>query len=116
MASHQPILRATPHVRERKAPATKPAPLTTEQKKEKQTAREEIKAAINAEVEQWVGNTTAKANELAERFNKKPRYFLDLFFNGGVKLVRSRATNPWNAFMSKKADEVNDGTLYLSDY
>jgi hypothetical protein len=50
----------------------------------------------------------AKAGELAERFNKKPHYFLDIFFQGGARMVHECSINPWNAFMSKKVGEVND--------
>jgi hypothetical protein len=31
--------------------------------------------------------TLTLATDLGRRFNKKPRYFLDLFFQGGVHLV-----------------------------
>lgn len=109
MASHQVVHRATAHVRERKAPTTKAAPLTTEEKKDKATHREKKQAEIDAEVDAWFSYTMAKVDELSARFNKKPRYFHDMFFHGGAHLVRERKTNPWNAFMSKKADEVNGG-------
>ena|ERR1700683_5465338 len=96
-----------------KPPLTKPAPLTTEQQKYKREAHEHAKAAIDAKVDKWFSSTMAKAEELAERFSKKPCYFLDLFFHGSACLVHENSTNPWNAFMSKKADEANDGESLL---
>lgn len=59
----------------------KSAPLTTKQKKEKAIQRDEKQAAIDAAVDEWFELTMTKANELAERFDKKPRYFLDIFFS-----------------------------------
>jgi hypothetical protein len=54
----------------------KAAPLTLMQKKEKAAPREENQAGIDAAVDEWFSSTVAKENELAARFNKKPRYFL----------------------------------------
>jgi hypothetical protein len=65
----------------------KSAPLTTKQKKEKAIEREANHAAMDAAVDEWFDFTTAKANELAEQFNKKPRFFLDIFFHGGARMV-----------------------------
>jgi len=90
-----------------KTTCRKTCTLTAEHKREKREARKQKQAAIDAEVDQWFSFTMAKAGELAERFNKKPRYFLDIFFQGGARMVHESSTNPWNAFMSKKAGEVN---------
>lgn len=55
-----------------------------------------------------------KANELAERFNKKPRHFLDIFFHGGARMINTQEkVNPHNAFLSLKAQELRDGMSYL---
>ena len=107
MANGYTTIKAVASTRQRKPPVAKPAPLTAEHKREKREAHKQKQAAIDAEVDQWFSFTMAKAGELAERFNKKPRYFLDIFFQGGARMVRERSTNPWNAFMSKKAGEVN---------
>lgn len=88
----------------------KSAPLTSKQRKEKKVQREENQAAIDAAVDQWFSSTMAKANELAAQFNKKPRYFLDIFFHGGARMVHHHEkVNPHNAFMSLKAQELRDG-------
>ena len=65
----------------------KAAPLTSTQKKERTAQREKNQTAISMAVDEWFSSTTAKANELAARFNKKPRYFLDIFFHGGARMV-----------------------------
>ena len=88
----------------------KSAPLTTKQKKEKAIEREENHAAMDAAVDEWFNFTTAKANELAERFNKKPRFFLDIFFHGGARMVHHHEkVNTHNAFVSLKSQELRDG-------
>ena len=93
---------------------SKSAPLTSKQRKEKAAQREENQAAIEAAVEEWFSLTTSKANELAERFNKKPRYFLDIFFHGGARMVHHHEkVNPHNAFMSMKAQELREGMFYM---
>jgi hypothetical protein len=96
-----------------KAPTRKPAPLTTEEKKEKQKIREATNTAIAADVDEWFSYTMSKVKELAEKHHKKPRYFQDIFFSGGAHMIHERGANAWNAFVSMKADEVNSGTSYI---
>ena len=91
----------------------KSAPLTSKQKKEKRVLHKENQAAIDAAIDQWFSSTMAKANELVVQFNKKPRYFLDIFFHGGTHMVHHHEkVNPHNAFMSLKAQELCDGKCY----
>ncbi|KAF8179465.1 hypothetical protein BJ912DRAFT_804022, partial [Pholiota molesta] len=55
---------------------------------------------------------------LAERFNKKPRFFLDAFFHGGVRMINHHEkVNPHNAFISRKANELREEgqTISLMD-
>jgi hypothetical protein len=95
----------------------KSAPLTAKQKKEKAIQRDEKQAAIDAAVDEWFELTMTKANELAERFDKKPRYFLDIFFHGGARMVHHHEkVNAHNAFVSLKAQELRDGMLLVLLY
>lgn len=74
--------------------------------------RKEDTDAMESAVDEWFAFTMAKAAELAERFDKKPRYFLDRFFQGGQKLVyKQTVTNAFNAFKSIKAAELRAGVL-----
>ena len=92
----------------------KSAPLTSKERKEKAVQREENQAAIDAAVEEWFSMTTLKANELAARFNKKPRHFLDIFFHGGARMVHHHEkVNPHNVFMSMKAQELREGKFNI---
>ncbi|KJA19639.1 hypothetical protein HYPSUDRAFT_143463, partial [Hypholoma sublateritium FD-334 SS-4] len=64
--------------------------------------------AIESAIDEWMASTLAKAAELADRFDKKPRYFLDHFFLGGQKLIyKQSVTNSFNAFKSVKAAELH---------
>lgn len=90
-------------------------PLTTEQREDKLRAHKEREARINAKVQEWVSYTLNLAEELGNEFEKKPRYFLDLFFQSGARLVRSKTkVNAFNAFKSLKAEEINTGGLMYS--
>jgi hypothetical protein len=54
-----------------------------------------------------------KADNLGKRFNKKPWYFLDIFFQGGAKMVtHNNKMNTFNAFKSLKAVELNEGIYF----
>jgi hypothetical protein len=89
---------------------TKRAPLTTHQRAQRRLAHANKQDSIDAAVNSWLSSTIALADELAQRFEKKPRYFLDLFFHGGARMVYKRKkANPWSAFLSLKAKEVNSG-------
>ncbi|KAF8954280.1 hypothetical protein BDZ97DRAFT_491743 [Flammula alnicola] len=49
------------------------------------------------------------------RFNKKPRYFLNIFFHGGARMVNHHEKiNPHNAFISLKAQELRDDGQSMS--
>ncbi len=80
---------------------------------ESASRRKEENDAIEGAVDEWMASTLAKAAELADRFDKKPRYFLDRFFLGGQKLIyKQSVTNAFNAFKSIKAAELRAGTLH----
>ncbi|KAJ6481140.1 hypothetical protein C8R45DRAFT_1100697 [Mycena sanguinolenta] len=88
------------------------APLTGAERQEKQRAAAETKAEMDAacaEVHTYLRN---KALELAERFQKKERYFLDIFYQAGARMVNAQEkTNPYNAFKSEKAAQLQGRTL-----
>ncbi|KAJ7726207.1 hypothetical protein B0H16DRAFT_1735740 [Mycena metata] len=101
-----------PHLRHTEP--KKRAPLGPEQKKERKEAREDKQQRIDAaasvltsqQVSKWFSDTMALAEKLAEEFDMKPKYFHELFFQGGARMVIHQATvNPYNAFKSEKAAE-----------
>jgi hypothetical protein len=93
-------------------PASKRAPIPAQQHQEKKEACEEKQQAIDDAIGEWYSYTIAKANDLAERFNKKPQYFLDIFFQGGTRMVNHHSkVNVHNTFKSFKAQELHDSNL-----
>jgi hypothetical protein len=95
----------------RKAPAHKPPPIPNQQRKANLAKRQENQRQIDDAVAEWYAYTLAKADDLGKRFNKKPRYFLDIFFQGGARMItHNNKTNAFNAFKSLKAIELNDGS------
>ncbi|KAJ7362723.1 hypothetical protein DFH08DRAFT_1025106, partial [Mycena albidolilacea] len=53
--------------------------------------------------------------ELPKRFDKKERYFLDIFFQGRARMVNHhKEVSPYNAFKSEKAAELREGMWYNS--
>lgn len=84
--------------------------LTEEQKEDAAEQRRTKREEMNLEIQKWEEDTHARAAQLGERFGFKPRYFLDLHYSGGARLVKQReGTNAFNAFKSMKAEEINEG-------
>ena len=93
--------------------SAKPPPIPAAQRAEKAAERERVQQDIDAAVDEWFTNTNALANTLADKFNKKPRYFLDIFFHGGARmLTHHEKVNPKNAFVAMKAQELRSGESY----
>ncbi|KAJ7102690.1 hypothetical protein C8R43DRAFT_963918 [Mycena crocata] len=87
-------------------PAPSQAPLPADQLKKKREDRETKQAKIAEAVDEWRDYTFAKADELAEQFDMKPHYFLDIFFQGGAKMVHHQEkVNAYNAFKAERAAE-----------
>ncbi|KAF8874789.1 hypothetical protein BD779DRAFT_1423976, partial [Infundibulicybe gibba] len=100
-----------PRLRDRSS--NKSAPTPAPQRKEKAAERQVRQREIDAAVREWFASTLSRADDLAQRFNKKPQHFLDLFFQGGAHMINHRSkTNPFNAFKSAKAKEINAATDY----
>jgi hypothetical protein len=50
---------------------------------------------------------------MAVEFDMKERYFEDLFFQGGVRMVHQQQNlNPYNAFKNAKAEENREGMCH----
>jgi hypothetical protein len=94
---------------------TKKAPLVpTQQRKEKLVALQAKQQQIDEAISEWVTYTLAKAEHLGKRFNKKPHYFLDMFFQSGVRMVTHKnKTNVFNTFKSLKVTKFNEGMQFL---
>ncbi|KAL0571870.1 hypothetical protein V5O48_010090 [Marasmius crinis-equi] len=94
----------------------KPPQLTADQRAHLSQQRKEKNEKIKAAVEKWLTETLETADRLAEEFGRSRRYFLDMFFQGGVHLTRPRAkTNAYNAFKWWKAKELREEGAPLLD-
>ncbi|KAF8151053.1 hypothetical protein B0H34DRAFT_862538 [Crassisporium funariophilum] len=83
------------------------APIPTAQRKEKAACQLAKRLEINSAVQDWFTEVYQEATVLAERFGKKPCYFLDRFFQGGAHLVhRQGKVNAFNAWKKMKAAEM----------
>ncbi|KAJ7163392.1 hypothetical protein C8R43DRAFT_1123006 [Mycena crocata] len=90
----------------RQAPS---APLTAEEKKDNREDAAKKQQKIDDAIGEWWAYTMTTANDLAQRFDKKPRYFLDIMFQGGVCQVhRQEKPNAYNAFKAMKAAEMRE--------
>ncbi|KAJ6536528.1 hypothetical protein DFH09DRAFT_1091283 [Mycena vulgaris] len=95
---------------EKGRPQTQPrAPLTAKRKKEKREESEKEKAEMDNEIQAWMKYTHKTAGRLAERFDKAPRYFLDIFSQGGACMVHTQEkVNTYNVFKSEKTAECRE--------
>lgn len=108
---------SAPHIRH--TDPTPRAPLGAEQKRQRQVERNDKQARIDEAVSAWFSDTMACTDKLAAEFKLKPKYFHDLFFQGGARMVKHQENiNPYNAFKSEKAVECRERTcsppLHLS--
>ncbi|KAJ7783595.1 hypothetical protein DFH07DRAFT_726892 [Mycena maculata] len=96
-----------PHVR--RTEPKKRAQLAPEQRKERTKARDTKQAEIDAAIGQWYADSLQLAEKLAETHKKKPKYFLEMMFQGGAKMVyQQNKQNPYNTFTAEKAAECCD--------
>ncbi|KAJ7018509.1 hypothetical protein C8F04DRAFT_1277650 [Mycena alexandri] len=90
-------------------PPKKSAPLTADQQKEKREARSEKQGRMDEQVRKWMEDTNETAEKMAAEFDVKPRYILDIFFQGGTHMINHQeVVNPYNAFKSFKAAEIRE--------
>ena len=85
------------------------APLGADERKARKETAEAKQAEIDSALSKWSSDTLALANELAERYKQKPKYFLEMMFQGGAKMVHHQENvNPYNAFKAEKAAECRE--------
>jgi hypothetical protein len=112
--SHHTTISAASNPRVRHTDPKPRAPLTAAEQREKREARAERQDEIDTAVGEWFAYTYAKAEELAQRFKKNQRYFLDVFFQGGAHMIHyQEKVNPYNAFKSEKAAECRESACFF---
>ncbi|KAL0058198.1 hypothetical protein AAF712_015131 [Marasmius tenuissimus] len=97
----------TPHHRRPRRPSAAPVPEAL--KILRRQRAKETREAINKAVKKWEKETRELAESLAKKYRRKDRYFLDLLFQGGVRLSREqRNANPFNAIKYVKAHNLRE--------
>jgi len=90
------------------------APIPNQQKKQKATEREKTQAEMDEIISEWFKAANKTIDDLAVRFNKKPRFFQDIFFGGGAHMVHHHnKVNAHSTFLHFKSQELRDG-MYLT--
>ncbi|EEB89385.1 hypothetical protein MPER_12518, partial [Moniliophthora perniciosa FA553] len=91
-------------------------PMTQSQRKEKIKEGEKRRNDIKADMKLLYSDLEIRCQALADKYDKKPRYFRDLFFQGGVRLMKSqKKTNKFNAWKHVKSHELREnGTTGLN--
>ena len=103
-----------PPTRIRNPATSKPAASTPAQRTARAERNSQCQTEISNAIDEWTASTLNTASELARRFDKKERYFLDMFFQGGAHLVHKQTkVNAYNAFKHLKAEELRDGEIFL---
>ena len=94
--------------------ATSKSAATTPAQRSAQAERNsKLQAEVSDAIDEWMKTTLNTASELARRFDKKERYFLDIFFQGGAHLIHKQTkVNAFNAFKHLKAEELRDGEFF----
>ncbi|KAJ6608428.1 hypothetical protein B0H10DRAFT_1752304, partial [Mycena sp. CBHHK59/15] len=88
---------------------TSRAPLAPEKAKQKREEHQSRQAEMDEAVGEWFAQTQATAEALAVCFHVKPRYFLDIFFQGGARMVHHHGKiNPYHVFKALKAEECQE--------
>ncbi|KAJ7294037.1 hypothetical protein C8J57DRAFT_1041559 [Mycena rebaudengoi] len=96
-----------PHARH--SVPTPRAPLGTEQRKALKEQRDTKQEHMDTRINKWFSDTMALAEEMAVEFKLKPKYFLDIFFQGGARMVRHQNNiNSYNTFKLEKAAECRE--------
>ncbi|KAJ7785308.1 hypothetical protein DFH07DRAFT_948388 [Mycena maculata] len=87
----------------------KRVPWTAEKRQENKEKCTEKQDGIDAALVAWWDGTVALVEDLSTRYKKKPKYFLEMMFQGGAHMVHSQGKpNPYNAFRAEKAAECHE--------
>jgi hypothetical protein len=104
-ASHQHIRHTAPKPRAKLAP---------EELKARQAESATRQEGIDDALAKWWADSMALADDLAERYKKKPKYFHELMFQGGARMVHHQdKVNPYNAFKAEKAAECRASEFFF---
>jgi hypothetical protein len=93
-----------------RSPHPHAAPLTAQQRAEKDSARKERTALIDTFVQGFIADVHAKALLMAEELNYSEDYCYSLLFQEGIRWRHTHAATAFNAFISLKSHELKTST------
>ncbi|EPS92786.1 hypothetical protein FOMPIDRAFT_1056553 [Fomitopsis schrenkii] len=64
---------------------------------------------IEADLQAWYSYSTTVAAKMSDDYALSQSHILNLMFQAGAKVIHSRNPNVYNAWLHRRADEVNDG-------
>ena len=79
-----------PPSRIQKPATSKSAAPTPVQRTARAERNSQFQTEISNAIDEWTKSTLNTASELARHFDKKERYFLDIFFQGGAHLIHKQ--------------------------
>ncbi|KAJ7730225.1 hypothetical protein DFH07DRAFT_781667 [Mycena maculata] len=95
-------------------------PLTAEKCKENREKRKEKQDGMDQALAAWWEGSVALANDLSTCYKQKPKYFLEMMFQGSARMANSQSKiDPYNALRAEKAaecGEVKDTPTLHTDY
>ncbi|ESK96797.1 hypothetical protein Moror_6669 [Moniliophthora roreri MCA 2997] len=87
-------------------------PMTQSQRKEKLEEGKKRCEHIKDDMKLLYSDLEIRCQALADKYDKRPRYFRDLFFQGGVRLMKSQEkTNNFNAWKCVKSHELRESGI-----
>ena len=91
-------------------------PASTSRKKAAAEHRKDIQTQINHEANKWWKSTNQWAQQMSLQYGKPVSYFTSALFTYGSKKKNMRKPSAYNAFLSKKADELEKGDAIASSH
>ena len=83
--------------------------LPASQKDAAKARREEVQAAIDADVQEWLSYTVSTATKMSNAYDKPQAHFMSLLFHMGLKMSSQRKPNVHNAWLHSLATTENEG-------
>jgi len=106
--SQKPVLTIQNVVNPRSRPSQQKVYVSKKRTPEEIAQSAKKRAEMQKDVDDILDLLNAKAEELAEKYEKKPSFFTSWLFHGGAKMVSNRASSSWNAWKSMKMRELKE--------
>ena len=72
-------------------------------------ARFEKQKRVEADIEAWYNESLVLAARMSEDYGMPQSHFMRQMFQAGAKIVNARKPNAYNAWLRRRANELNEG-------